>query len=68
MPDAEAEVLCPDNTKVTGGVFEVQPTGQPINVKENKPVDNGWKVIIEYVVTLEGTLTVYAQCGELVNP
>ena len=46
--------------------FEVSPIGQPFTLKENKPVDNGWKVIIEYSTNPEGIFTVYAQCEKLV--
>ncbi|CAN5585296.1 hypothetical protein BH23THE1_BH23THE1_19830 [soil metagenome] len=60
-----AEVQCPEGTKVTGGGWKTDP---PQNVEfESAPVNNGWKVSAKVHIDLIPELTVYAQCGKLIE-
>lgn len=62
-----AEVQCPEGTKVTGGGFTSNPMRH--SALESIPSGNGWKVIISIDPFGPAvTLTVYAVCGELVDP
>ena len=62
-----AEVQCPSGTKVTGGGYEIPETNFFIRIFENKPFDNGWRVVAIQDNGPDHFLTVYAQCGKLVN-
>ena len=66
----KAEVICPDDTQVTGGGFDVEPKENDYTVVQNKPYNNGWvaEVYKNTGIVNEFTLMGYAQCGKLVDP
>jgi hypothetical protein len=55
-------VLCPANTKVTGGGIVSQSSGIEMNVNDSYPESNGWRVDVDNLAGVDRTFSVYAVC------